>query len=200
MQIKYTTSDDVTVEPVTLDEAKLHLRVDTTDEDDLITALISAARETLESETNRSFVRREHVMKFDCFPTCISITLVRGDVDPDTIAIEYVDENEVEQTLNASEYWVDTHGSIARIVTRNTWPGTFAGRPNNVTITYDAGYITIPPGLKQALLLLIGHLYENRQAVANGNMSDIPLGLRYMVGPYIIIQDVTNEGYYRTTR
>lgn len=55
-------------EPVTLDEAKLHLRVTHDMEDDLISALISAARELCEVEARRQFVSTVYDWTIDCFP------------------------------------------------------------------------------------------------------------------------------------
>lgn len=198
MQPKYSIqTEEPATEPITLQEAKAHLRVDLDDEDTIITVLIGVSRGTLESETNRAFIRRGFSMKMDCFPLCNTIELQHGDVEAETVEVKYFDESEAEQTLDSSTYWVDTHGPIARIVTRDTWPGTYDGRPNSVSINYDAGYAdadAVPLPIKQAMLLLIGHLYENRQAVVTGSTStaivEVPLTVRYLITPYIIVQDV----------
>jgi uncharacterized phiE125 gp8 family phage protein len=56
------------VEPVTLSEAKAHLRVDTTADDAYIGSLISAAREWCEQHLDRTLVHTQWVMRFDSFP------------------------------------------------------------------------------------------------------------------------------------
>lgn len=48
------------IEPVTLEEAKAHLRVEFDDDDTYITALISAAREYVESFQNRYIAERQY--------------------------------------------------------------------------------------------------------------------------------------------
>ena len=55
-------------EPISLAEAKLHLRVDFDDDDSLIQVLISAARQAAETLTNRQFVTARWRMVLDSFP------------------------------------------------------------------------------------------------------------------------------------
>lgn len=200
-------------EPVTLDEAKIHLRVDHGDEDELISILVQAATEMGEQFTGRSFITQTRQMKLDNFPgyygrqaqynPCIgTITLQYGSLisisgndtasPANALGITYYDEDEVVQTLSTSDYWVDSSSGIPRLVVKNSWPGTFT-MPNAVTITYTAGYgaaVNVPAQIKQAILLIIGHLYENRESVSVQQMYEMPMGAKMLLSPYVVEQSV----------
>lgn len=199
-------------EPVSLDEAKIHLRVDHSDEDEAISILIQAARELGEQFTGRSFVTQTRQMKLDHFP-CYNggrsyngligtITLQNSPLisisgsdlasPANTLGITYYDQNEAVQILSASDYWVDSSSGIPRLIVKNSWPSTFT-MPNAVTITYTAGYGSaqnIPAQIKQAILLIIGHLYENREAVSVEQMYELPMGAKTLLGSYVVEQSV----------
>ncbi len=129
------------VEPVTLAEAKLHLRVDHSDEDALISSLISAARRYAETFTGRQIITATWELTLDAFPWIIepphpllqSIT-----------SIVYVDVDGVSQTLDASIYQVDITSTPGRVKPAfgEVWPGT-RSQFNAVTVTYVAGYGTV---------------------------------------------------------
>ena len=187
--------------PVTLQEAKTHLRVDHSDEDALINILVQAATEMAELHTNRSFITQTRQMKFDNFP-CVDITIQNGPLisisgtdtasSPNTLGITYYDEDEALQTLSASAYWVDSSSNIARIVVKESWPGTYV-MPNAVTVTYTAGYgaaSDVPAAIKQAILLILGHLYEHRESVSVEEMYEMPFGSKVLLSQYVVEQSV----------
>lgn len=198
-------------EPISLDEAKLHLRVDHSDEDELINILIQAAIELAELHTNRSFITQTRQMKLDAFPSyygrpthyngCIGVIYLQNsplislsgvDADSNALGITYYDQNEAVQTLSTSDYWVDSSSGIPRLVVKNSWPSTFT-MPNAVTITYTAGYggsTAVPAQIKQALFLMIGHLYEHRESVSVEQMYEIPMGAKMLLGNYVVEQSV----------
>jgi uncharacterized phiE125 gp8 family phage protein len=184
------------VEPIDRDDiAKLHLKLeDGTTEDALLDIYGQAARERIEQRTGRSLITQGRQIKLDYFPKCNHIELTHGPVQADSVVVKYFDETETEQTLSASDYWVD-YGDITRIVIKNYWPSTKSERPGAVTIDYDAGYgdtaDEVPSPLKSACLLRLGHLYENRQSVVLGTLvSEVPLGEDELIEPYILTQDV----------
>lgn len=183
------------VEPIDRDDiAKLHLKLeDVTTEDALLDIWIQAAREAIEDRTGLSLITQSRQIKLDYFPTCGYIELMNGPVQADSVEITYFDTDEVEQTLAAADYWVDTHSNIARIVIKNYWPAIKC-RPNAVTIDYDAGFgdeaADVPAKLKSACLLRLGHLYENRQSVVMGtSVSEVPLGEDDLIAEFIVNQD-----------
>lgn len=193
------------VEPIQRDElVKLDLKLsDDTIEDDLLDIYIQAAREYVEDRTGRSLITQTRVVKLDYFPPAMypydtlpdtswrGLTLTHGRVQEDSVVVKYYDTDGVEQTLDPSEYWVDTHSDIVRVIAKNTWPNTYC-RPNSVSIEYLAGYgdapEDIPAAIRRACLLMVGHFYENRQEVTPFNVKQIPAGVDALLAPYIINQ------------
>lgn len=191
-----------TDEPITLAEAKLHLKVDVTDDDDLITALISAAREWCENYTRRSYCDRTLTLRMDHFPT--GIKLPRGPVLSVT-SITYIDTDGNSQTLATDQYQVDTYGVPARITppVGIVWPVTKIGGLNGVSVLYSAGYGTggspfdasvVPASLKAAMKLLIGHWYMNREAVSAASTPPqmVPMAVTSLLAP-LEVRDFTLE-------
>lgn len=184
------------VEPITLTEAKLDLKIDSNDENDLLAILIKASRETIEIRTGRSLITQTRTVKLDYFPCTDTIKLPNGPVQSVT-HIKYYDEDEVLQTLDSSEYWIDSDSDIARVVVKDSWPST-EDRPNAVIVTYVCGYgaagSSVPAPLRKALLFVLGHVYENRQNVIVSGSStgaiEIPMGAEYLMSNYILEQEV----------
>lgn len=179
----YKVIAPVAVEPVTIEEAKLHLRVDVTDEDTLIGALITAAREFAEHYTGRAFAPQTLEMALDCFPVYEDDYI---DLDMPPVAtittVKYTDAVGVEQTIPGSSYVLSLYGESRRLTPAYNvyWPTT-RDIPNAVRIRYVTGYTTLPKAAKAGLLLLIGHLYENRQAVSTLSLEEIPMGARSLL-------------------
>jgi len=154
-------------EPITLTTAKLHLRVTTTSDDALITALISAAREECENEIRRALISQTWEKYLDKFPAGIELFY------PPFISltsVTYIDENQATQTLAGTEYTVDDKQEPAWIVPAygKSWPTTLAVI-NAVTIKFVCGYgaadTDVPKAIKNWLLLRIADLYINRSSV-----------------------------------
>jgi uncharacterized phiE125 gp8 family phage protein len=159
-----------TVEPVTLVEAKAQCRVTSTDEDALITRLISACRKACEQELRRALISQVWVKTIDAFPTC------RGAIRLDWPPILSVDAVQYKEatagafvTLSAAAYTADTQSEPGYLVPAYgyEWPCTWPDI-NAVTVTYSAGYGPAPSDIgddvKQWILLHVEHYFENRGA------------------------------------
>lgn len=161
--LKARRTTEPAVEPITLAEAKLHLRVDHTDEDAYITGLITAARLMCEQRTGKTLISSGWTAYGDSFTDTLELP------NPTVTAvasISYVDTNGTTQTLDASAYRVDFVSDPARIKPVTEWPAT-DDRMNAVTVVYTAGYANagaVPISLKQWMLLAVGDMYENRAA------------------------------------
>lgn len=192
-----------TVEPLTLAEAKTFCRVDSdlTDEDALISSLITAAREQIEVQTSRAFAVQTLRLTLDCFPSGRAIVLPRCPLI-EVLSIEYDDGDGVEQTLSSSDYSVNAFTVPGAISPASSWPATVS-RPGAVRITYQCGYTAtdgegeedseiIPERAKTAILYLVNHWYENRDAVVVGSIATaLPFAVKNLISPLKI--------YYRTT-
>lgn len=155
-----------TAYPVSLADAKLHLRVDGPDEDTLIGGYIAAANDYVEKYLGRSVATQTMLLTLDHFSD--QIILPRGPVQL-IASVVYDDLDGIEQTLPTSAYVFDGSGDPQWIVRASdaVYPETLAGI-NAVRITYVTGYAVVPPAIKQAMLLLLGDWYRMRENTAMG--------------------------------
>ena len=166
-------------EPVSLAEAKLHLRVDVDDDDALIGSIISAARQAAETLTGRQMITARWKLVLDAFP-CHAILLAKCPVQL-VVSIQYLDMNGMSQTMPLIDYVVDTACEPARItpVFGKTWPPTLP-QIGAVTITFDAGYgaaSAVPEGIKSWIKLRVGSLYAHREEMSilmRGRIDPLP--------------------------
>ncbi len=166
-------------EPVSLAEAKLHLRVDVDDDDSLIGSLIAAARQSAETLTGRQMITARWKLVLDAFP-CHAILLAKCPVQS-VVNIQYLDMNGMSQTMPLIDYVVDTTCEPARItpVFGKTWPPTLP-QIGAVTITFDAGYgaaAAVPEGIKSWIKLRVGSLYAHREEMSilmRGRIDPLP--------------------------
>jgi uncharacterized phiE125 gp8 family phage protein len=160
----------VATEPITLLEAKNHVRVDDDADDNYITLLITAAREYCEGYTGRALATQTLEEQLDAFPCADYIELPRPPLQSVT-SVKYTDSGGTETTMTVTtQYVVDADSTVGRIVLPYgvTWPTATLSTVNPIKIRYTAGYYAsnlIPKSIKQAMLLLIGHWYKNREAV-----------------------------------
>ncbi len=184
----YTVTVPPTEEPVSLEEVKdqLNITEDFTDDDGLLNGFIVAAREYVENYTRRALLTQTIAARYDCFP--IYFQLERAPLQSIT-TIQYVDTAGNTQTLGSSNYDVDIYSTPPRVTPAysKVWPSVRTGVPNTVIITYVAGYAEptdIPTTIKHAILLLVGHLYENREGTSVLTIKDIPFGINTLLMPY----------------
>ncbi len=179
-------------EPITVAEAKLQTRVDSTLDDTLIAAYITAARKYVEMYTGRTLVETTYQLSLDRFPLgtfspshmwsnpgeygeielprppLVSVTTIKYDRDTDG----------VETTLSASNYRVDTDSEPGRITPSfsNVWP-TPRFQTSCVRIVYKGGYgaaADVPESFKQAMRLLVGMWYVRREPVTDLRNFPVP--------------------------
>ena len=163
-------------EPLDLATAKLHCRVDGSDDDTLITALIVAAREQAEHETGRALVTQTWELVHDAFPE--AFVLRRAPIQSVT-SLKYLDSaSGAEQTLDPADYLLDKDSEPGYVVPGygNAWPSTWPV-PNAVRCRYVCGYgnaAAVPQAIKQWLLLAIGTMYAQRETAAAIQMNSLP--------------------------
>lgn len=161
-------------EPITLAEAKLQcgIATDVNYHDPLLQILITAAREKVEADTSRAIITQTWDYSFDLWPIGLeAIYLPRAPVASIT-SVKYYDQANAQQTLSTTVYktMLDREPGEIRVHYQQQWPFLY-GEPGGITVRYVAGYGTantsVPQSLRQALLLLIDHWFENRDTVGN---------------------------------
>lgn len=195
-----------TAEPITLAAAKAHLRVSIPDEDDVITRMLRGARAKVESDSGRALMPSTWLMALDRFPllpnsqyspgnpniqtpvvnnvwpldaSAWAIVLPRSPLIAVT-SIQYTATDLSTQTMDPSTYLVDSLSEPPRLSppAGAFWPAT-VWKMGAVQVTFQAGYATadlVPEELIDAIYLLLGHRYENREAVTQGTMTAVPMG------------------------
>lgn len=177
-------------EPISLFEARLHLRVDEHDvEDTAIDEIIKAAVAEAEKFQNRAYITQTwefYPEAGDVRRGCVKIPLPPlqsvSAVAYRTVAGAWV-------TLTAdSDYFVDAVSDPGLVVFSDDFvlPGNADLWPIlPIKITAVVGYGApedVPSSVRQALLLLIGHFYENREAVVAGSIVNyLPYGAKNLL-------------------
>jgi len=194
-------------EPVSILEARQHLRVDFDDDDALISALISAARQAAETLTGRQFITARWKLVLDSFPGPSlmgvpagvpftlpghAILLPKGPIQS-VVAITYLDMAGVLQTMPVANYTQDLSCDPARItpVFGQIWPIPLP-QIGAVSVTFDAGYGApeqVPEGIKSWIKLRVGSLYAHREdlaALTRGRIEPLPF-LDGLLDPYRMV-------------
>lgn len=174
--IKYGVTTAPTAEPISLADTKVYLRTitgDTTEDSAIITPLIQAAREYCENITGRALASQTVKAYPDDWglwrlprPPLISVS-----------SIKYYDEDNTEYTLAAVDYQVDAVDGQIDILTE---PKVTLRDLNPIVVEYTCGYTTgnaLPAAVRQAMLLLIGHWYMNRETVVAGATTSVEIDL-----------------------
>lgn len=172
-----------TTDIVTIAEVKRHCNVTATDEDDYLVALLRAATELVERETNRAFLSQTWQLTRTCFPASSRVELPRSPLQS-VSSITYYDADGNSQTFASSNYHVDTvrEPGVVWLDEDSDWPDT-DDRPDAVTVNYVAGWSDVedvPARAVQAVLLLVGHWYRQREAVGIAGF-EVPFAYRALV-------------------
>ena len=173
-------------EPVSLADAKAHLRVDVPDDDALISRLITGARSELERSLGRALITQTWTYWLDAWPQGYAVSLPLAPVQSIEQVRTYAQDDSF-AVLPASGYLLDGQGSPPRLIRRGTVAWVQPLRPGNgIAIDFTAGHGTqptdVPAALRIALLVLVGHWYENRQ-LADVSVA-LPSMVRDLIDPY----------------
>lgn len=239
MPLSLITVTPPAADPVSLAEAKEHLRVSGTDQDSRITAFIKAATASAENETNRAFVTRTLRLYLQSFPThrdprgsfhhrhghgledpfrpsqmpggfeshlishaAAPIVLPKPNLQSVT-SVKYVKEDDTVLTVNPSLYRVDTAAEPGKIVLKNDeeWPTDELKSVNGVEVEFVAGYgaaASVPEAIKIAIMMIVGHMFENRETVVVGegrsvSVREIPMSASWVLAPYRVFDYVAGR-------
>lgn len=192
-EMRLTLTVAPTVDPVSISEANLHLRLEGTEaaaDEDLVEASISAATGSAENFTNRQLITATYEIRLDSFRD--EIILPRPPLQSVEF-IKYIDTDGNEQTLGTAVYQVDPYSTVGRVVlvSGQSWPST-KDQLNAVTVRFKAGYgdasDNVPEPIRAAIRLTLGHLYEHRETVLVGvTATELPEGAKSLLWPYRIL-------------
>src|SRR5262245_19676435 len=186
-----------TFDPITLTQAKMHLRQIDNDEDDLIELLITAATRNVENWTGRALCDQTWELQLDAFP----VNEIQIPKPPliEVVSVRYDDPEGVEQILSTTDYTVDNVSEPGWVVLNTTasWP-TILEAVKSVRVGYRAGYpdsdsppsgSAIPFDIKAAIFLLLGTLYEHREQVQVGAIPyQLPWGVQNLLRPHRVLK------------
>jgi hypothetical protein len=211
--------------PVTLAEAKAHLRIDSSAEDSLISNLITAATRWTEDYCDRTFTHTQWTMRLDSFYGAVGSPVQFGlmadgnnlegrqstvpnlDIElprppmvqsgtATAVTITYTPSAGASTaTLATTEYRVDRQSTpgVCRPLYGTTWPSHLMDQ-NSTTVTWWAGYsadgTSVPAPVKAAVLMLVAHLWRNRETAAEVALTEVPMGTKALL-------DTIRWGSYR---
>ena len=182
----YTLTTPPTAEPLTLAEARAHLRLDQNDEDALLLSLIRTAREHLERETGLCLIAQSWRLYLDCWPQDGIIRIARSPVQ----AIQNIRVHDGEGTalhVSLEDHLLDGAGRPVRLWLRHP---PHPGQPlNGIEIDFTAGYgeagADVPDTLKRAMLLHVSHMFAFRGVVSPDQQpAGIPDGYERLTAPF----------------
>lgn len=176
-------------EPVDLDMAKLHCRIESGDDDAKLTRLIKVARQRLDGRDGvlgRALITQTWTLKLDRF--CDRIELPLPPLQS-VQSITYIDPLGAMQTLDAELYQVVGVGGFAEGAVLPSfgasWPDVRC-QPEAVSITFVAGYggaDDVPEPIREAILEMVAHWHMNREATG-AQVYELPLSAADLITPY----------------
>lgn len=198
-----------TVEPLTLDVVRKHLGIEPYEvdssgtgdhpHDEMIMAMLGAAREYVENFTGRSVALKTYELALDSFPADEIELPYPPIVSIESVTYTTTDSSDdyVEETVEATDYALDQNQETAgwlKPAAGLSWPSASAVM-NAVKVRYLAGYQDpepassdpaadpLPYAIRAALLLMVGHLYANREAVSDKAMTEVPFAVDALLRP-----------------
>jgi len=176
-------------EPISLAEAKAHLRIDADDEDQLLTSLIVAARSLVERALALALVTESWSLYLDSWPRSGAIALPIAPVQA-VAAVRIYDPDDTPTDVSSGTYAVDVLSDPARLVLSSGAAQLMpARRLNGFEVAFTAGYGDeagdVPEPIRQALKLLVAHWFEHREPVVLGQLAqEVPATVGGLLLPY----------------
>jgi len=189
MRPQYSLVTPPATEPITIDQASAHLRVDSSDDLDYIVDLIAVAREYVEDITGRvcgvsgwrliapswpALVGDSCGSAFSLYRTPLVSVESISYYAPDTETLTVMDSGDYRVIIGAEPGMIQIVGSLPSV----------DSRPDAIQIEFTAGYADaglVPAQLRHAVKMLVSHLYENRLPVAFASCQSIPFTLETLI-------------------
>ncbi len=179
-------------EPLSLEEVKAYLRIDGANEDSLLQSLILTSRLHIEVALGLAMMSQSWKLVLDDWPQKGVVELPIAPVKQIS-DVRIVGQDGSPQSLDGSDYDVDTSGRPARLFKRRgTWPAPGRKR-GGIDVDIGAGFgetaSEVPEPMRQALLLLVAHWYEHRDPIEIGAPSTaVPAAVSRLLNPYRVVR------------
>ncbi len=175
-------------EPLTLVEAKVFLRVEHPDDDDVIGALIAASRIHVEAQTRRALITQSWRITLDRWPADGRLPVRPAPLQALSDARVY-DEDGGTRSIDVQAFTIDGGASALAFA---PWglpqPGRLAaGIELDVTVGYGDAASAVPEPLRQAVRLLVAHWYDNRGLATLGTVTILPSTVAALIAPYRVL-------------
>ncbi|HRD77080.1 MAG TPA: head-tail connector protein [Hyphomicrobiaceae bacterium] len=175
-------------EPVSVAEAKAHLRVDHTAEDPFIGSLIVTSRLHIEAALGLALITQSWSYFIDRFPRSGELVLPMRPVQS-VSAVRIWQSDDTSAAAPASAYLLDGTALPPRLVWCNAPFPTAGRRAKGIEVAMTVGYgpapADVPAPISHALLLLIAHWYEHREPIEVGEaLAPIPVAVSELLAPY----------------
>jgi len=182
----YALIDPPTAEPLTLAQVRAHLRLDQTDEDDLLTALIRTAREHLERETGLCLLAQRWRLYLDGWPMGGVIPIARSPVQAVDAVTVYASDGTASD-VSLEDHLLDGAGRPVRLWLRD--PPAPERRMNGIEIDFSAGYgeagTDVPGTLIRAMLIHVAFMFAFRGVVPSQDQpAGVPDGYERLLAGY----------------
>lgn len=176
-------------EPVSGTDARSHCRIDASDDDELLSGLITSARMQAEHITGRALITQKWELTLDEFPDW-EIKLPYGPLQT-VQTVTYLDTDGVRQTLASTEYQVVISELVGKVqpAYSKSWPSC-RSQPDSIAVNYTCGHGVVkdvPQAIKQWILMAVATMYDQRGALVTGTINEIPRGfMQGLLDPYIV--------------
>lgn len=175
---------------VALIELKEYLRIDTDDEQAVISRLLSAATTSAQRTTRRQFITATYELGLDGFPCGGRIELPNNPLQSVT-SVKYTDSNGDEQTVDSDDYIVNTASLVGFVEPAFdvSWPIP-QSISDSVKVRFICGYgddgTSLPEDLVLAVKLLTSHWYEQRTPGSSDSISEVFMTVSSLLSAYVI--------------
>ncbi|TXG78001.1 phage gp6-like head-tail connector protein [Candidatus Dojkabacteria bacterium] len=175
------------VEPVSVTELARNLRLFTGEgeytgaEQAELLGFIQAARADAEHYTGRYFAKQ--TVRF-VFPAFASVLCLHSDCR-ELVQIRYFDTDNTQQTLTNTELFFIT-GDVLICANSVLLPKTY-GRLDAVGVDVVLGVEITPPSVKQAILMMASHWYENRETSSPLQVREVPYAYQWLLDSHRLV-------------
>lgn len=195
MKYKNQIKRKLTVAPATsvisVADAKARLAIETTEDDALIQVMINSATDFCEQYTGRYLISQTAEYSLDDLQTDLKYLEIPSHQAQTVSAVKYIDGSGTEITGDVADFYIDYESTPLRVEPVGDWYSIRDKGFNNLTFTVVEGYGSagdVPEAIINAVALLVGHQYKNRESVVVGTIaSELPMGVTAFLDKYRVI-------------